>query len=139
MVCGWCQKPGHTIAKCSEEGAREERERRRSDPKEVAKREKVAKKKEEENQEVRRRLGVTEVEKPLRKVNIEPGRLKKEYEAACETVEGAIDTVLTSEYLNNILQIVNENRYATKNFKANLISIQGEESNRCFGETSTKT
>ena len=86
MVCGWCGKPGHTITKCSEVGAKEERERRRNDSKEVAKREKAAKKKEEENQEERRRLGVTEVEKPLKKINIEPGRLKKEFEEACETV-----------------------------------------------------
>ena len=30
---------------------------------------------------------------------------------ACESIGGVFATVLTSEYLQNILQIVNENRY----------------------------
>lgn len=117
MVCGWCRKPGHTITKCSEQGAKEERERRRSDPLEVERREKSTQKKEVENQEERRRLGVTEVMKPLRKVDIEPGRLKQDFEAACETIGGALGTVLTSEYLQNILQIVNENRQVNQNIQ----------------------
>jgi len=125
MVCGWCQKPGHNISKCSEEGTKEERERRKSDPKEVEKREKAAQKKEVENQEERRSLGITEVMKPLRRVNIEPGKLKKEYEVACETVGGAIGTVLTSEYMQIILKLSMRTGKKLQFSKFYLMLIQG--------------
>ena len=57
--------------------------------------EKVKKEKEMGSQQERKRLGVMDVMKPLQKVKIEPIRLKKEFEQACESIGGVIVTVLT--------------------------------------------
>ena len=111
MPCSWCRKPGHTITACTADGTESERERRKNDPKEIEKREKARKKKEKANEGELKRLQVTSQKKMLRQVNVEPGILQQEFEAACETIKGALETVLTSDYLKNILEIMNENRF----------------------------
>ena len=71
---------------------------------------KAQKKKEEAKSSELSRLGVTTEKKTLQEVSVVPGVLKSEFGPACETVKGTLETVITSEYLENILKIMNENR-----------------------------
>ena len=110
MVCTFCLKSGHTIVSCTKEGVEEEREKRKNDPKAKERREKARKKKEEETEREQIRLKITSQKKELHTPTIKPGCLRIDLQEKCKTVEGAIETVLPSDYLQKPLNIINRVR-----------------------------
>lgn len=111
MKCSFCKEEGHSIKRCQAPGAREEKLRRKSDPKAMQAREAAKKKHEEKAREEMARLRITKEKKSLHQPVIKPGHLNLEYVSSCETVQGVLEVILPTSYLQKILDILNTNRF----------------------------
>jgi hypothetical protein len=114
VSCSFCKKKGesgegHNLRSCKREGVEAYQEERAKDPKIIQQREKAKAKKAEKNKAERERLGVTRQSKGLYQPSIKLGILKEEYKEQCQSVRGAIEMVMSKEYLLKILAIINNN------------------------------